>query len=101
MKHLGSDRSGTPTPQSSSAHRGRKRRSLHEEIVQSRKRRSCDLEVTEIVDRSCSNPSPPRKRRRHGQRSSSLLLGERATLQLNNRPKSAEPVMEDDAMDLA
>lgn len=97
MKQLGSDRSGTPTPQSSSTHRGRKRRSLHEELVQSRKHYSCDLEVTEIVG-SYSSHSPARKRRK--QRSSSLFLGERTAVQVNNRPKSAEPGTED-AMDLA
>lgn len=60
MKHLGRDDSGTSTPQTPVKPRGRKRRSLHEEVMQTRKGGSSDLEVIEIFDKS--NPSPPRKR---------------------------------------
>jgi len=35
MKHLGHERSGTSSPQASATTRGQKRRSLHEEVIQS------------------------------------------------------------------
>lgn len=60
MKHLGHERSGTNSPQTSTNSRGRKRRSLHEEVMQSRRGRASDLEVVELVERS--NVSPPKKK---------------------------------------
>lgn len=60
MKQLGHDCSGTSTPQTPTTARGRKRRGLHEEAVQTRKGPHSDLEVVEIIDKS--NPSPPPKR---------------------------------------
>ena len=69
MKQLGHERSGTNSPQTSTTTRGRKRRSLHEEVLQTRKGRMSDLEVVEIVERS--NPSPPNKRRKRSRPGSS------------------------------
>lgn len=60
MKHLGHERSGTSSPQTSTNNQGRKRRSLHEEVMQSRRGRTSDLEVVELVERS--NASPPKKK---------------------------------------
>ena len=71
MKHLGSERSGTDSPLTPSTTRGRKRRSLHEEILHSKLGRSSDLEVTEVLERARSNPSPPKKRLRRSMRRSS------------------------------
>jgi len=60
MKHLGHERSRTNSPQTPTNNRGRKRRSLHEEVMQSRRGRTSDLEVVELVERS--NASPPKKK---------------------------------------
>lgn len=65
MKHLGSDRSGTNSPTIDTNHRGRKRRSLHDETPSARDRETPDLEITELPhNMHLSNPSPPRKRRK-------------------------------------
>lgn len=64
MKTLGSERSGTNSPQTPYFGRGRKRRSMHEEMYHPRLGRSSDLEITEVLERPRSNTSPPRKRRK-------------------------------------
>lgn len=64
MKNLGSERSGTNSPQTPYIGRGRKRRSLHEEVYHTRLGHSSDLEITEVLERPRSHTSPPRKRRR-------------------------------------
>lgn len=62
MKHLGSDRSGTNSPTVDINHRGRKRRSLHDESATAKERYIHDFEVTELPHHP--NTSPPRKRRK-------------------------------------
>lgn len=100
MKHLGHERSGTSSPQASAAARGRKRRSLHEEVMQSRKGKTSDLEVVELVERS--NPSPPKKRRkrsRPGSSSHGRTSLRRRSLHANIERVDGAPET-DDAMDM-
>lgn len=72
MKHLGSERSGTNSPLTPTSMRGRKRRSLHEDLATLGKEEQSDLEVMEVpavADRSAK--SPPQKRRKRSRPSSS------------------------------
>jgi len=69
MKHLGHERSGTDSPQASATTRGQKRRSLHEEVMQSGSGKVDGVEVVEIVERL--NVSPPKKRIKRNRSSSS------------------------------
>ncbi|KAK5937485.1 hypothetical protein PMZ80_010103 [Knufia obscura] len=81
MKHLGHERSGTNSPQKATSARGRKRRILHEEVVQSRRGRTSDLEVVELVERS--NTSPPKKRMKRSRPSSLNHMSDRSRQRLS------------------
>ena len=87
MKHLGHEGSETNTPLASANHRGRKRRSLHEEVIQSRGGRTSDLEVVELLE--ASNASPPKKKLKRSRPNSSIRTSDGAC---QRRPKATENV---------
>lgn len=100
MKHLGSERSGSDTPHTPTVPRGRKRRSLHEDVAQLKQGRSSDLEVTELVERCHSNPSPPRKKRKPSQRSNSVLKPDTARTLAESTAATDSAKQTDDNMDM-
>ena len=101
MKHLGHERSGTSSPQASATTRGQKRRSLHEEVIQSGSGKVHGVEVVEIVERS--NVSPPKKRIKRNRSSSSAHESDNLQrLPLNKAKKEKTPRAESgDTMDTA
>lgn len=101
MKHLGSDRSGTNSPMVTPySMRGRKRRSLHEDLHSMASNEPSELEVLEVPAMDDVAKSPPKKRRR---RSGLGSPGRRSDASLN-RGNTSKPLLKghdsNDAMDI-
>lgn len=104
MKHLGSERSGTNSPMTPLSMRGRKRRSLHDDLAPVGSNEPSDLEVMEVPTVDCSAKSPPKKRRRRSKPGSSSHMSDAShgpnaqdkSLHISNHTNDTN-----DAMDLA
>lgn len=99
MKRLGSG-SGTNSPSTPNSMRGRKRRSLHDDIPPLGSNEHSDLEVMEVPVVDPSAKSPPKKRRRRSKPGSSSHKSD-ASLNRNAHDKSLYTSNDtNDAMDL-
>lgn len=85
MKHLGSENSGTNTPITPNSMRGRKRRSLHDDLASPGKNERSDLEIVEVSTPANGHAkSPPKKRRKRSKPGSSSNRSE------GSQPRNAQ-----------
>lgn len=85
MKHLGSEKSGTNSPMTPSSIRGRKRRSLHDDLAHAESNEPSELEVMEVPAADRSAKSPPKKRRRRSKPGSSSHISDASLGQNSSR----------------
>lgn len=99
MKHLGSDRSGTNSPMTPGTMRGRKRRSLHEDVPLTASNVHSDLEILEVPTVDHAAKSPPKKRRRRSKPGSSSQISD-VSLSRTHKKSLLKDNSSNDAMDL-